>query len=181
MRVVDILGWHIQLYHSHLIVTPPLPAGHQPRQPRLGWHQDSGRLNLALDGEPRPRVSLTVGLFFFPMRSCRTRGNFHVGPGSHRRNQLNLPADDRMEHPDATPVCVGAGAKVANLPLRPTNAGRCGWLGVRTKPSRVSKRASMLPSTGISFLVSLALIMPPLSRVALLPRPGCVPGQVRTL
>ena len=111
MRVVDILGWHIQLYHSHLIVTPPLPAGHQPRHPRLGWHQDSGRLNLELEGEPRPRVSLKVG-FFFSDASMPDRGNFHVVPGSHRRNRLDLPADDRVEHPRAKPVCVGAGDAV---------------------------------------------------------------------
>ena len=111
MRVVDTLGWHIQLYHSHLIVTPPLPAGYQPRHPRLGWHQDSGRLNLDLEGEPRPRVSLKVG-FFLSDASKPDRGNFHVVPGSHRRNRLDLPADDSVEHPDATPVCVGAGDAV---------------------------------------------------------------------
>ena len=27
MKVVDILGWHIQLYHSHLIVTPAFAVG----------------------------------------------------------------------------------------------------------------------------------------------------------
>ena len=53
MKVVDILGWNIQLYHSHLIITPPLPRDHVSRRPRLGWHQDSGRLNLELEGEPR--------------------------------------------------------------------------------------------------------------------------------
>ncbi|MDE0179008.1 MAG: phytanoyl-CoA dioxygenase family protein, partial [Gammaproteobacteria bacterium] len=28
MKVVDILGWNIQLYHSHLMITPPLPKDH---------------------------------------------------------------------------------------------------------------------------------------------------------
>ena len=111
MRVVDILGWHIQLYHSHLIVTPPLPAGHEPRRPRLGWHQDSGRLNLELEGAPRPRVSLKVG-FFFSDASMPDRGNFHVVPGSHRCNQLDLPANEGMDHPQAKPVCVHAGDAV---------------------------------------------------------------------
>ena len=32
-RVIDILGWHIQLYHSHLIVTPPLPPDHGAEVP----------------------------------------------------------------------------------------------------------------------------------------------------
>lgn len=111
MKVVDILGWHIQLYHSHLIVTPPLPADRQPSQRRLGWHQDSGRLNLELEGEPRPRVSLKVG-FFFSSTVATDRGNFHVVPGSHRLNRLDLPSDETLDHPDATPVCADAGDAV---------------------------------------------------------------------
>lgn len=111
MKVVDILGWHIQLYHSHLIVTPPLPEGYQPKQRHLGWHQDSGRLNLELEGEPRPRVSLKIG-FFFTSTLEADRGNFHVVPGSHRRNRLDMPADSALDHPDALPVRVAAGDAV---------------------------------------------------------------------
>lgn len=111
MKVVDILGWHIQLYHSHLIVTPPRGADHEPSQPRLGWHQDSGRLNLELEGEPRPRVSLKVG-FFFTSTLATDRGNFHVVPGSHRANQLDLPVDPVLDHPNATPVRADAGDAV---------------------------------------------------------------------
>ena len=111
MKVVDILGWHIQLYHSHLIVTPPLPEGRMPKPPRLGWHQDSGRLNLELEGEPRPRVSLKVG-FFLTSTLKADRGNFHVVPGSHRLNRLDLPADAACDHPRAVPVRAGAGDAV---------------------------------------------------------------------
>ena len=111
MKVVDILGWHIQLYHSHLIVTPPLSEGHRPKQARLGWHQDSGRLNLELEGEPRPRVSLKVG-FFFSSTVGTDRGNFHVVPGSHRGNTLDLPDDPDIDHPDAMPVQADAGDAV---------------------------------------------------------------------
>ena len=111
MRVVDILGWHIQLYHSHLMITPPLPDGHVPRRPRLGWHQDSGRLNLELEGEPRSRVSLKVG-FFLSSTLEANRGNFHVVPGSHRFNHLDLPEDDELDHPRATPVRADAGDAV---------------------------------------------------------------------
>ena len=110
MKVVDILGWNIQLYHSHLMITPPL-NGHVPRRSRLGWHQDSGRLNLELEGEPRARVSLKVG-FFFTSTMDADRGNFHVVPGSHRLNRLDLPDDDRVDHPDATPVRADAGDAV---------------------------------------------------------------------
>ena len=111
MKVVDILGWHIQLYHSHLIVTPPLPADYEPASARLGWHQDSGRLNIDLEGEPRPRISLKIG-FFFSDVSAPDRGNFHVVPGSHRSNRLTLPDDDTIDHPDAIPVVVGPGDAV---------------------------------------------------------------------
>ncbi len=111
MKVVDVLGWHIQLYHSHLIVTPPLPADYEPTSARLGWHQDSGRLNIDLEGEPRPRISLKVG-FFFSDVSSPERGNFHVIPGSHRSNRLTLPDDDTIDHPDAIPVVVDPGDAV---------------------------------------------------------------------
>ena len=109
-RVIDILGWHIQLYHSHLIVTPPLPEDHEPRSARLRWHQDSGRLNLDLESNPRPRVSLKVG-FFLTDTSEPDRGNFHIVPGSHLCNALEFPQDG-AEHPDATPVCAQAGDAV---------------------------------------------------------------------
>ena len=47
-KVWGILSWHIQLYHSHLGITPPPPPDEKPEKKRLGWHQDSGRLNAEL-------------------------------------------------------------------------------------------------------------------------------------
>src|SRR6476620_10593488 len=38
-KVWGLLGWNIQLYHSHLIVTPPQPSGQELPRKRLGWHQ----------------------------------------------------------------------------------------------------------------------------------------------
>ena len=111
MKVVDILGWHIQLYHSHMIVTPPLPEGYEPRAARLGWHQDSGRLNLDIESSPRPRISLKVG-FFLTDTSQPDRGNFHVVPGSHLTNELSMPDDDAKDHPGAIPVLAGPGDAV---------------------------------------------------------------------
>ena len=108
-KVWGILGWHIALYHSHYIVTPPLPADCEKR--RLGWHQDSGRINLDIESDPRPRISVKVG-FFVTDTSEPDRGNFHVLPGSHLKNQLTLPTDKSEEHPDATPVLVSAGDAV---------------------------------------------------------------------
>ena len=106
-RVWGILGWHIQLYHSHLIVSPPAPAEHK-RPSRLGWHQDSGRLNLELGPRPQPRVSLKAGFVFSDM-SASDRGNLHVIPGSHEWPGLIFPADPDLEHPEAVAVCANAG------------------------------------------------------------------------
>lgn len=103
MRVVDILGWHIQLYHSHIIFTPPISRKQRSRWHRLGWHQDSGRLNIDIESNPRPRISLKVG-FFLTDTSSTDRGNFHVLPGSHLTNRLDFPSDDTEDHPDATPI-----------------------------------------------------------------------------
>ena len=103
MKVVDILGWHIQLYHSHVIVTPPLGDSHSTTGQRLGWHQDSGRINLDIESNPRPRISLKVG-FFLTDTTETDRGNFHVVPGSHLSNELDLPSDKNLNPSAATPV-----------------------------------------------------------------------------
>lgn len=103
MKVVDILGWHIQLYHSHIIVTPPLPQLIWDKRQRLGWHQDSGRINMDIETNPRPRISLKVG-FFLTDTSDTDRGNFHVVPGSHVHNALDMPEDPLADPPNAVPV-----------------------------------------------------------------------------
>jgi ectoine hydroxylase len=108
-KVWGILGWHIALYHSHYISKPPLPRHYEKR--RLGWHQDSGRLNVDIETEPRPRISLKVG-FFLSDASQPDRGNFHVIPGSHLRNSIDFPDDPKQDHPDAVPVLVKPGDAV---------------------------------------------------------------------
>ena len=111
MKVVDILGWHIQLYHSHMIVTPPSQGGGDRRRRRLGWHQDSGRINLDIESEPRPRISLKVGYFLTDLTGD-DRGNFHVIPGSHLANRLKLP-DNQDENPsEAIAIRVSPGDAV---------------------------------------------------------------------
>ena len=97
-KVWDLLGWNIQQYHSHLTVTAPSSPDEAEVQKRFGWHQDSGRLNIELEGNPRPRVSLKVGFF---LTDTRTRGcaNFYVVPGSHLQNELEFPADG-VSNPD---------------------------------------------------------------------------------
>ena len=109
-KVWGILGWNIQLYHSDMVITPPRTV--RPREKeRLEWHQDSGRLNLELEGDPRPRVSLKIG-FFLTDTSQPGCGNFTIVPGSHRRNRLDLPDDGVSDPVDALTVCVPPGTAV---------------------------------------------------------------------
>lgn len=89
-KVWGILGWNIQLYHSHTIVTPP-NAVSGPGQKGLNWHKDSGRLNNELDSDPQPRISLKIA-FFLTDTSELGRANLYVIPGSHLLNKL--PVDD---------------------------------------------------------------------------------------
>lgn len=106
-KVWGILGWAIQLYHSHMIVNPPIPGDYE-RPARLGWHQDSGRLNLELGPRPQPRVSLKAAWVLTDM-SKSDRGNLTVIPGSHEWASLDLPEDETQDHPDAMPICAEAG------------------------------------------------------------------------
>ena len=73
------------LYHCHLDVTPPDPD--RARAPAWRWHQDGGRQNLDLDGNPRARMSLKVAYWLSDVGEPG-RGNLLVVPGSHRRDVL---------------------------------------------------------------------------------------------
>ena len=110
-KVWGILGWNIKLYHSHLIVLPPLPSEERDKSQRLGWHQDSGRLNFELEGEPRPRISLKVA-FFLTDTSVPGRGNFSVVPGSQKSNTLEMPDDPTADPEGAISVFAKPGTAV---------------------------------------------------------------------
>ena len=110
-KVWGLLGWNIQLYHTHLGITPPPAPGTEPVKKRLGWHQDSGRLNVELEGTPRPRVSLKIG-FFLSDTTEAGRGNFYVIPGSHLQNKLELPPDGVSDPEGTTAVRVPPGTAV---------------------------------------------------------------------
>ena len=110
-KVWGILGWNIKLYHSHLIVMPPLPSEEHNKSQRLGWHQDSGRLNFELEGNPRPRISLKVA-FFLTDTSVPGRGNFSVIPGSHKSNTLELPEEKTADPDKAISVFAKPGTAV---------------------------------------------------------------------
>ncbi len=111
-KVFGILGWNIQLYHSHLNVTYPRES--QDNQVKvLGWHQDSGRMCIEIDNVfPQPRFSLKVGYF---LSDCSEpgRGNFHLIPGSHLKKDIEFPNDDRkIEIEGSIPVLVPPGSAV---------------------------------------------------------------------
>ncbi len=92
-KVWGILGWNLQIYHSHLTMTPPQPTTNG-RDLKLSWHQDSGRLNAEMETNPRPRVSLKVA-YFLTSTSEPGRGNFYIIPGSQLQNQIDFPNGDR--------------------------------------------------------------------------------------
>jgi len=111
-KVFGILGWHIQLYHTHLVVTPPSEEGLTLEHDGLGvgFHQDTGRLNLDFETHPRPRVSIKVA-YFLSDTSEEGRGNFYVVPGSHLAD--DFPGEDRKSVPEeAVPVLAPKGSAV---------------------------------------------------------------------
>ena len=109
-KIWGVLGWNIQLYIAHIDITPPLPEL-QRKAARLGWHQDSGRVNIELETEPQPRISMKVG-YFLTDTSELGSGNFWVIPGSHRRNSLDMP-ENKLANPEgAIPICVKPGSAV---------------------------------------------------------------------
>ena len=93
-KVVEILGWNIQVFHTQLLVTPPAPAGATPGP--YGWHQDNNRMNLDLETSPQPRVSVKAGYFLTDLPRPGM-GNLCVVPGSHARGR---PAVAVGEQPD---------------------------------------------------------------------------------
>ena len=110
-KVWGILGWNIQLYHSHMIITPPLSTEQKAEDKRIFWHQDSGRLNIELEMSPQPRISLKVA-YFLTDTSMPGRGNFRVVPGSHLRNEMDYPDEEVSDPEGAVDVLVKPGTAV---------------------------------------------------------------------
>jgi ectoine hydroxylase len=119
-KVWGILGWNIYSYHTHAGVTPPAPSGDDQGEIWLEWHQDSGRVNIEMETEPRPRLSLKVAYFLTDV-SQPGRGNFCVLPGSHLKAEIP-PASEIGRDPqetvpervpgEALPICVQPGTAV---------------------------------------------------------------------
>ncbi len=103
-KVWGILGWHIQVFHTQLLVTPPAPSHATPGA--YGWHQDNNRMNLDLETQPQPRISVKVGYFLTDLPEPGM-GNLCVVPGSHARGRPTLAPG---EQPDgAIEVVASAG------------------------------------------------------------------------
>lgn len=128
-KIWDILGWNIYLYHAHLIVTPP--SGEPANDKTFGWHQDSGRTNIEMEGSPRPRLSLKVA-YFLSDTSEPGRGNFWVVPGSHLENNIERPTDGNGQPEGAVPVLAKPGTAVF-FDRRLWHAGTPNWSDVTRK------------------------------------------------
>src|SRR5712691_11203387 len=92
-KVWGIMSWNLQLYHSHCGVNHPAHHDADRTPKALGWHQDSGRVNVEMEsgaGQPRPRLSLKVAYFLSDV-SEPGRGNFHILPGSHLQDRIDRP------------------------------------------------------------------------------------------
>lgn len=110
-KVWGILGWNIHLYHSHFIVGAPGERSTESNGETLRWHQDSGRVNLDIETDPRPRISLKVA-FIVSDASEPGRGNMWILPGSHLRNEIDLPASGIGQPNGAMPIVGPAGTAV---------------------------------------------------------------------
>ena len=94
--VWSLLGWNVHVYHSHVDVHPPVPAG---KPYRFEWHQDGGRQNRELETDPRPRLSVKAAYWLSDV-SGPGRGNFRVVPGSHTTNWIDGPPRRDIPWPD---------------------------------------------------------------------------------
>ena len=112
-KVWGILGWNIQLYAATLKVTPARDEVQEGGEPKMGWHQDTSRLNIELETSPRPRISMKIAYF---LSDCSEpgRGNLYVIPGSHETNSIDFGNGDRKSevegafrywYPKAAPCC----------------------------------------------------------------------------
>ena len=111
-KVWGILGWHIQLYFTHMDITPPSPPDEEPVKERLDWHKDTRRLTKDLGTtDLQSRISLKVA-YFLSDTTEPGRGNFSIIPGTHLQNTVEFPPDEVSDPEGATPVCVPPGTAV---------------------------------------------------------------------
>ena len=110
-KVFGVLGWNIHSYYTQIVVSPPQDESVRATKRRRGWHQDSDRINADIEPGTQPRLSVKVGYFLTDV-SEGGRGNFSVIPGSHRKRQIELPADGVSDPEGAIEVKAPAGTAV---------------------------------------------------------------------
>jgi hypothetical protein len=132
-KLWTILGWNMQIYHSHLIVTPSLQApdtrrrkhflqSQRPRSARSdtvasdedwwGWHRDSGQINGDLGDGLQPRLSVKIA-YYLSDALGDTDANMWVAPGSHVDADVQAGAAyAKSAPPGAIPVRTAAGSAV---------------------------------------------------------------------
>ena len=110
-KVFGVLGWNIHSYYTQIVVSPPQDKQAQSTKRRRGWHQDSDRINADIEPGTQPRLSVKVGYFLTDV-SEGGRGNFSIIPGSHRKREIELPADGVSDPEGAIEVKVPAGTAV---------------------------------------------------------------------
>lgn len=130
-KVWGILGWNLQLYHTHSCLAPPFsdesevyeqhyvhsnnPTLSNKRGPLAStaawqWHRDSGQVNQDLGPLPHPRLSVKVAYFLTNLTQSHY-GNMYVVPGSHLDTQ-HRQAKPTGDIEGAIPLCVPAGSAV---------------------------------------------------------------------
>ncbi len=107
-KVWGVLGWNIYLYHTGLIVNPPSDPNPASGIASVAWHQDSMRVNDEIESSPRPRLSLKVGYLISDV-SEPGRANTWIVPGSHLKDEIEIPEDGQSNPPRAIPICGAPG------------------------------------------------------------------------
>lgn len=113
-KIVGILGWNIYCYHAHAMFTRASSSADAELTEPSGdhWHQDSGRVNADVEGEPRPRLSVKAS-FFLTDTTQPDGPQFWAVPGSHLNNSIaNVHAGATEQPPGATRIPVPAGSVV---------------------------------------------------------------------
>ena len=109
-KVFGLMGWNIQIYHSHLVYSPPEEVG-DVSEVKRGWHQDSGRLNAEMEFHPRPMISLKLVYF---LSDCMedNMANFYVVPGSQLDDSLIKRGDRQVDPENGIPIYAKRGDAV---------------------------------------------------------------------
>lgn len=140
-RVAGILGWNIWCYHAHAVYTRAISPGisvniseSQKIVPAGDhWHQDSGRVNADVEGNPRPRLSVKAS--YFLTDTTRPEGpQFWAVPGSHRNNTL-LWGDNATGLPVGAIRVPATAGSVVIVDRRLWHAGPLG-----TQPYHIARR-----------------------------------------